>query len=183
VSSGDGRPRRVVITGSESTGKTTLAADLASKLGVPWTSEFARAYFEGKHAPLDATDVEPIARGQLDEEERGIAAAAAGLVVHDTDLLSTMVYARHYYGRVPAWIEDAVLARRPDLYLLCHPDVPWVPGGPRDRPEHRAEVHQLFRDALDWLGTPVVDITGDWSARRARAIAATPIARGLETED
>ena len=95
---------RVCLTGPESTGKTTLAADLAAELGVPWTPEFARTYFERKQGPLDATDVEPIARGQLEAEERGIAAAAGGLVVHDTDLLSTMVYARHYYGVVPGWI-------------------------------------------------------------------------------
>ena len=44
-----------------------------------------------------------------------------------------------------------------------------MPGGPRDRPEHRAEIHQLFREALDRLGTPVVDITGDWTQRLRRA--------------
>ena len=35
---------RVVVTGSECTGKTTLAADLAARLSVPWVPEYARQY-------------------------------------------------------------------------------------------------------------------------------------------
>ena len=92
--------------------------------------EFARVYVDEKTAttglPVDETDVEPIARGQIAAEDRG-AAEARGLLVLDTDLVSTTVYARHYYGSCPAWIEQAARDRRADLYLLCDIDVPWIP--------------------------------------------------------
>ena len=105
--------------------------------------------------------------------EDAAAAAARALVVRDTDLVSTAVYARHYYGACPAWIEQAARARRGDLYLLLRPDVPWVADGLlRDRPEARVEMHVLFRDALAAAGAVVVEIGGGWDARLADAIAA-----------
>ena len=97
---------RVVLTGSESTGKTTLAADLAAHYRTVWSPEFARAYADRKKGPLDRSDVEPIARGQIAGEDEA-ARRAGRLLILDTDLLSTVVYGRHYYGRFPEWIEKA----------------------------------------------------------------------------
>lgn len=160
------RPARVVVTGSESTGKTTLAAMLAADFAAPWSPEEARRYVERVARALAAEDVEPIARGQLAGEECAVAAASA-LAIHDTDLVSTMVYARHYYGACPAWIEQAARQRRADLYLLCHPDVPWIADGlQHDRGFLREEMHALFVAALAEVGALVVHIRGDWAARR-----------------
>ena len=58
-------PLRVVLTGSESTGKTTLAADLARHYNVLWVPEYVRSYAAWKLAPLDAGDVTSIALGQI----------------------------------------------------------------------------------------------------------------------
>ena len=168
----------VVLTGSECTGKTTLATQIAEAFGAPQSSEYAREYLDGKGGALDAADVEPIARGQIRVEDAA-AATAAELLVKDTDLVSTMVYARHYYGHCPPWIAKAARRRRGDLYLLLHPDVPWVPDGlQRDRPVDRAELHELFRTALAKVGARVVDIEGSWTERRARALAAIERERG-----
>jgi len=165
----------VVVTGSESTGKTTLAADLAEHFGGACVPEFVRDYADRKIAatglPLDATDVEPIARGQMAMHDRVIATASS-LVVLDTDLVSTVVYARHYYGACPPWIEQAAWERRGDLYLLCDIDVPWVAGPHRDRPHARAEIHAAFVTALEALGAPVVEIRGGWPERFAIAAGA-----------
>jgi NadR type nicotinamide-nucleotide adenylyltransferase len=170
------RPFVVVVTGSECTGKTTLALELAGRFGAPCSPEFAREYVDRKGAVLVEGDVEPIAQGQLAAEETALAAAEAGgarVVVKDTDLVSTVVYAHHYYGACPPWVERAAEARLGDLYLLLHPDVPWVADGlQRDRPAERALVHDLFRRRLSALGARVIDVTGDWPARRALALAA-----------
>ena len=81
------------------------------------------------------------------------------------DLLSTAVYAEHYYGQCPEWITQAVLARRADLYLLCDIDVPWTPDPQRDRPDDREAIQGLFREGLRSRGFPVVEIHGDWRDR------------------
>jgi nicotinamide riboside kinase len=131
-----------------------------------------RDYLDRKGMPLDASDVEAIARGQVDVEDAAIA-ASAGLVVRDTDLVSTVVYANHYYGACPAWVERAARERLGDLYLLLSPDVPWIADGmQRDRPSGRAQLHDLFSHRLETFGARVVEIAGDWNARRTQAIAA-----------
>ncbi|MEW5981590.1 MAG: AAA family ATPase [Acidobacteriota bacterium] len=163
------RPLTIVVTGTECTGKTTLAAWLAATLGAPLSAEYARKYVDQKRAPLTAADVEPIARGQMAGEDAALRSAVS-VVVKDTDLLSTVVYARHYYGCCPAWIEQAAANRLGDLYLLLHPDVPWVADGlQRDRPAQRDLLHGLFRATLAVNGARVVDIQGEWAARYARA--------------
>lgn len=176
------RPFVVVITGSECTGKTTLAAELAAAFDASRSPEFARSYVDAKRAPLDASDVDPIAAGQLAVEraaEHHAASRQARFVVRDTDLVSTTVYARHYYGSCPEWIEAATRRRAGDLYLLLCPDVPWVADGlQRDRAgdAERAEMHTRFRDALTSLGARVVEISGSWAERRRQALAAVSAA-------
>src|SRR5688500_5377688 len=61
----EGLARRVVLTGSECTGKTTLIADLARHYDALWVPEYARSYAAGKGAPLASGDVEPTAQGQI----------------------------------------------------------------------------------------------------------------------
>ena len=160
---------RVVITGSESTGKTTLAHRLAAHYAIEWVPEFVREFVATKGAMPDFSDHGAIARGQMALEDAH-AARSSGLVVQDTDLLSTVVYSRHYFGRVPEWIAEAARARRPDLYLLTEIDVPWVPDPARDRGDRRDEMQQLFRDAVAASGARWVAITGDWDERFARAV-------------
>lgn len=168
---------RVVLTGSECTGKTTLAGELARAYGAHVSLEYARFYLDAKGEGLTAADVEPIARGQATVEDDA-EAAARRVLFKDTDLVSTVVYARHYYGECPAWIEEAARRRLGDLYLLLAPDVPWVAdGAQRDRPESREEIHALFRSTLVDLGARVVEIGGTWAERRARATEAVDALR------
>jgi NadR type nicotinamide-nucleotide adenylyltransferase len=158
---------RIVVIGSESTGKSELARALAEHYGTAWAAEYVRDYMDAKGAPLDASDVEPIARGQIAREDDAVARAER-LVILDTDLLSTAIYARHYYGSAPDWIERAAQERRGNLYLLLDIDVPWTPDAQRDRGDRREEMHALFREALEGA----VLIQGDWEQRRSRAIEA-----------
>jgi HTH-type transcriptional repressor of NAD biosynthesis genes len=165
------RPLRVVVTGSESTGKTTLAGELAAHYGTVSAPEFAREHLDLKGSPLDESDVESIARGQIAGEDEA-ALRASGLLILDTDIVSTVVYSRYYYGRCPEWIAEAARHRRAQLYLLLQPDVPWVPDAEqRDRPAAREELHRLFRYALQAFGARYVEIGGSWAERRLRAIA------------
>lgn len=162
---------RVVLTGSESTGKSTLAERLAAHFGVEWVPEFVREFVARKGAAPEFADHGPIARGQMALED-AYAARASRLLLQDTDLLSTVVYARHYFGEVPDWIAEAARARRPDLYLLMDIDLPWVADPQRDRGDRREEMQALFRDAVVASGAPWVTISGERDERYRRAVAA-----------
>lgn len=169
------RRPRVVVTGSECTGKTTLARALAARFEAPWVPEASRSYAESiavrERRELSGLDVEPIARAQLAAEDEA-ATQAGRLVILDTDLSSTVIYARHYYGHCPSWIDAMARQRRGDLYLFCQPDLPWVADGVRDRSAQREELNALFEAWLTALAAPVVVVAGRGKDRVAGAAAA-----------
>jgi NadR type nicotinamide-nucleotide adenylyltransferase len=164
-------PLKVVLTGSESSGKTELAIGLGQHFGAPVSTEFVREYAAKKAGPLVFSDHGIIAHGQMAAEDDAIA-RASNLVILDTDLVSTAVYTGDYFGYCPPWIEEEARKRAGDLYLLLRPDIPWVPDGIRDREHHREEMHQLFRDKLTALGVRFVEIGGAREQRFAAAVQA-----------
>jgi NadR type nicotinamide-nucleotide adenylyltransferase len=175
---------RVVVTGSESTGKTTLAEQLARYYRAELVAEFVREYAEARHGVIEFSDHGPIAKGQIALEDAALARGNP-IVVQDTDLLSTVVYCEHYFGNCPAWIADAARDRAPDLYLLCDIDVPWIADGVRDRGHMRETMQQLFTAAVYASGAPVVAITGrgDRAERLARATEAVDALRLAQPAD
>lgn len=164
---------RIVLTGSESTGKTTLARDLAAHFGTRWVPEQSRSYAERVRRELKADDVGPIASEQITAEDAALAEAIRRRdrwLFLDTDLLSTVVYARHYYGSCPAWIEAEAHARRGDLYLLADVDLPWQPDAVRDRPRARDQLHAEFRSALSEFKAESCEVRGIGDVRLQAAI-------------
>jgi NadR type nicotinamide-nucleotide adenylyltransferase len=160
---------KVVLVGSESTGKSELARRLGEHFHAPVGREFVRDYAAQRAGPLGFGDHGPIAKGQMANEDAAIA-EARDLVILDTDLVSTVVYCEHYFGRCPEWIELEAIARAGNLYLLLRPDIPWVADGVRDRGERRDEMHDLFRDKLISLRLRYVEIGGEREARFESAV-------------
>jgi NadR type nicotinamide-nucleotide adenylyltransferase len=159
----------VALHGVESTGKSTLAAELAAALGTIWVPEYGREYCIEHGADCTPDDLLAIARGQ---HER-IAAAlprAHGVLVTDTDWLMTRAWHRMMIGPDMAGLRYPLA----DLYLHLAPDVQWIDDGLR----LHAEAHERFRfdalcrDELERFGVRWVEIAGDWSQRRAAALRA-----------
>ncbi|MGC6425069.1 MAG: AAA family ATPase [Lentimonas sp.] len=163
--------KRIVLTGAESTGKSTLAAALSGYYGEPWTAEFVRQYVDQKNRELTADDLEPIAEGQFNCEDQALEQAKR-FIIHDTNILSSILYANHYFEVTLDWVNERFLERDYTLYLLCIPDIPWVADeGQRESPETRAQLHELFKRSLEKLSLPYVEISGNETERFGVAIS------------
>ncbi|MBC7366449.1 MAG: AAA family ATPase [Undibacterium sp.] len=169
------RVKRVVVSGTESTGKTWLAQRLAAHFSEPWAAEHAREFWD-KHGGITAADLDGLARGQVVNEEAA-ADKARRVVFFDTDLITCVLWNDLLFpGACPHWVraEADRRARGNALYLLCDADVPFVADPQRCFPEaaDRERSRRLWREALVTRGLPVVEIRGDWAARETAAIAA-----------
>ncbi|MFD2721959.1 AAA family ATPase [Hymenobacter monticola] len=159
---------RISLTGPESTGKTTLAAQLATHYGTSFAPEFAREYLadSGPHYTLE--DLEEIARGQLQAE----AAAEAGahrLVFCDTDLLVIKIWAEHSFGACPEWILRRIDQQQYDLVLLMGVDLPWQADPLREHPHLRQQFYDLYLRELRERMSNFAEISGDPARRFAQA--------------
>jgi NadR type nicotinamide-nucleotide adenylyltransferase len=163
--------KRIVVTGSESVGKTTLAHRLGEHFGVPVAAEFVRGYAAQRGGKLGFNDHGPIARGQMASEDAATA-RAKDIVILDTDLVSTVVYCEHYFKMCPEWIKEEAAKRASGLYILLKPDIPWVADGVRDRGTRREEMHELFAAKLREMKLVFVELGGEGDERLAAAIKA-----------
>lgn len=163
--------KRVVIYGPESTGKTTLAARLAEHYKTVWAPEFARGYLDDKGAWVELSDIPLIAKGQIASEDR-LARQANCLLLCDTDLITTSIYSRHYFGSCPDEVMQKAAEREYDLYLLLDVDVPWVEDWQRPDPENREFFYDWFKRELEARGRRYVVIAGSYEERFEKAVRA-----------
>lgn len=165
---------KVVLYGPESTGKTTLAKNLAAHYKTKWVPEYMREYLEEKWEKemswVDQEDLLPIAIGQLALEEK-ISQEVNQLLICDTNLLELKVYSEYYYnGFCPRFIQQEAAKSNYSLYLLTYIDVPWEPDILRDRPNNREEMFRIFETELQKNDFPYQILKGNQEDRLKKAI-------------
>lgn len=158
------KPFVITLIGAESSGKTTLARQLAELYGCPWVPEYAREYLEGLGRPYEERDLVVMAERQLEAIEMAIgnwqlatgrvqsvdfsqeAIANIGhvewpegvdlrsMIIIDGGMLTLRMWARIKYGTVIPVVEEALERDVTSVYLLCRPTIPWEPDPLREAP-------------------------------------------------
>lgn len=166
--------KRVVIIGPESTGKSTLTRQLAAHFGTGYVDEYAREYLENLGRAYTQDDILLIARGQLQREDKAVAAAQNGIVFLDTDLHVVKVWSESKYGTCEEEILKQIAVRHYDLYILTHIDMPWQEDPLREHPEPEMRAHffNIYNDIVQESNVPFVVVNGNEKERLQTAIKA-----------
>jgi len=159
----------ILVTGPESSGKTTLARELAWALDGLFVAEAARDFLEASGGAYTEADLPLIWQAQREAEDAA-RASSASFVVCDTGPEVIQIWAEVKYSNSPPDVRRAVEARTYDLVLLCLPDLPWVPDPFREAESQGEREALLDRYRAVSAGRRVVEIGG--KNRLGRALTA-----------
>lgn len=163
--------KTIVLTGPESTGKTTLARQLAEHFETEWVPEFARTYIGQLDRRYTQADLLEIAKGQVAAEE-AFAERSKNLLMLDTSLEVIKIWSEYRFGECHPWILEQLRQRSHNLYLLCRPDLPWAFDPQRENPEDRNLLFERYFDELTRLNVKFVEVNGSGEERFQAAVAA-----------
>lgn len=164
--------KKVLISGTESTGKSSLTKALAKVFYTSWSEEVGRYYSErylgGNEEVFKLSDFERIC--WLQHEQDLIAHKTANKVsIHDTDALITNFYAEQYLGEQSEFINEFSKRQEYDLIIMMKPDVKWVDDGLRWLNEQsiRESNHTLLVNTYKKMkpNTKIIEVGGNYTER------------------
>ena len=175
----------VALLGAESTGKTTLAAEIGAALAarglrVAVVGEALREFCDANARTPRRDEQAAIAAAQSARIDA--AAARHEVVVADTSAVMIAVYSDYLFADASLYPSALAAQRRCDLTLVTALDLPWQADGlQRDGPHVRVPVDALLRTALEGAGIAFVTITGVGSERVAAALRAIDAALSMHS--
>jgi nicotinamide riboside kinase len=170
---------KIILTGPESSGKTTLAQQLAEQYNVELVEEYARTFLEKRIPPqYNYADLLKIAKKQYALEKKAtitpnnnstIQPFNNTLIICDTDLITLKIWANVVFQKCHPWIlkqlEEASFDFK-TLYFLCSPaDITWEYDPLRENPNNRDYLFQLYENELILYKKNYIILRGDKTER------------------
>lgn len=162
---------KIAIVGPESTGKSTISAQLAAHYDTVWVPEYAREYCERLSSPCTWQDEINMFTGQLYLEEK-LLPSARSLIICDTTFITVKIWSEHMFGSAPQEVLDKLVAHTYDFYLLMDIDLPWQEDPLRDFPHMREHFMEVWHNELKSLDATYTLISGSDEERFQNAIGA-----------
>ncbi len=147
---------RIVFTGPESSGKSTLAKAVSELVQGTYIEEFARTYLEEEGPDYDVEDLDIMAKGHAD----AIRNSSDVLQLIDSDFIVFKVWSEHKYDSASPLIHRLVSENWFDLHVLCAPDIPWESDELRENPSDRDELFLRYVETLEKLRKPYIIVEG-----------------------
>ncbi len=160
---------RIVITGPECTGKSTLSERLASYFDTLYVPEYAREYVTNLQRDYTYEDVVHIAETQLRQVREDH--PGRKVVFFDTWLIISKIWFKVVYGKYPVWIDTELNNGYIDLWLVCDTDIPWIADGVRENGgEMRQKLMNLYLDEIRNINGKYFIISGSGDQRFLNAL-------------
>jgi HTH-type transcriptional repressor of NAD biosynthesis genes len=155
--------KKIVILGTESTGKTTLTEKLAGIIPALAVKEAGREVIsDSKNFSIG--DLYLTAEKHQEATMRAFKQLPCCIVL-DTDIHITQSYSKFVFGKYldlpKSWYED----QKADLYLYLDNDVPHVQDGGRLSEEERNKLDINHKETLEKFGVSYTLISGSWEQR------------------
>jgi len=163
---------KVVFLGAESTGKSTLAKELARRHNTEFMPEYGAEYWHTHQQDMQLTPMQlvALAQGHVEREDRKILESNKFCFI-DTNAITTYMYAMDYHGfALPELkaLADKCQARY-DIAILCEDDIPYEDTWDRRGAEVRAASQRKIVAELVKRGIPFHRVCGDLE-QRVRAV-------------
>lgn len=156
--------KKIIFTGPESTGKSTLAKKLAQVYNTVWVPEFARTYLEGLNRPYREDDLLKIAQGQRDLESF-FSKKTNQYLFCDTSLLVMKIWSEYRFGKCDSWILEQLENEKNATYILCGTDIPWEYDEQRENPNDRIELYEKYLSELKFYQKEFIEVAGNQEVR------------------
>lgn len=168
--------KKLVITGPESSGKTSLAQQLSSQLDLPLVTEFARDYLNNHNGSYVEGDLVAIAKGQLSLMDSFSNPLLKEWMICDTDLVNIAVWQEYVFERPNAEIDALLNTTLGQHYFLCYPDLNWSEDPFRENPDpqERLAIFELHLEKIQEHNIPYTVIKGQNEDRLNLALSSLP---------
>ncbi len=161
----------VVFLGAPSSGKTTLAQEMAQEYRTVWMPEYGREYWE-KHQVdrrLSLHQLVGIAQGHIEREDKLLYEADKYLFT-DTNAMTTLLFSKYYHGNADPELlrlaKDSI--QRYDLFFVCDIDIPYDDTWDRSGEVNREIFHKQTLSYLRTNKIPFVLVNGTIEERKKR---------------
>jgi nicotinamide riboside kinase len=146
---------KIIATGPESSGKTTLCKTLSKHFKISYSKEYAREYLEKLNRDYTQEDLIKIAKGQLTSEQNSI--------LLDTDLITIKIWSNYKYGNCDKRVLEQIQKQKSEdrFYLLCKPDIAWGEDSLRENPKNRMDLFKLYKKELENLSHDYYVVEGE----------------------
>ncbi len=136
---------KVIVTGPESSGKTTLTKKLSKHFKIPYIEESSRLYLSNLERNYTKKDILIIAKEHLKNE-----ISERSLLLLDTDLITLKIWSEYKYGTCDNLILSEIEKQKKEnrIYLLCQPDIPWKFDPQRENSKDRDFLFNIYKKEL-----------------------------------
>ena len=144
---------KIITTGPECSGKTTLCEMLSLHLNIPYCKEYAREYLNKFSISYTIEDLLKIAKEQLKREKE--------FQLLDTDLFTLKIWSEYKYGKCDDLILNTLEHQKKEerFYLLCQPDINWQADKQRENQHNRDELFKIYENEIKISGHKYLIIT------------------------
>jgi HTH-type transcriptional repressor of NAD biosynthesis genes len=159
---------KVVILGTESTGKTTLTVKIANHFNCSLVLESAREIIANSNN-FSFDDLYLVAKEHAKRIEKTILADSP-LVIIDTDIHITKSYSRITFKKELEISAEIYNSNKANLYFYLNNDVEYLQDGTRLSEDERNLLDLSHRQVLIDYNIDIIEIRGDWNERFEKAV-------------